>query len=117
MPHNTPVLRPDLILASKEAAKAEEGEVGEKKSSEDGSETGSSPNSCRSSTVFQFPTVVNGQMTFAGVPVRPIAAALGQPIPVSQVSSVASQLTSHMSGVASPLTLLSPNSLATLTTS
>nr|CAB3242113.1 ELK protein [Phallusia mammillata] len=116
MPHNAPVLRPDQLIATKEAAKAEETESNDRRS-EDSSETGSSPSSCRSSTVFQFPSVVNGQMTFAGVPVRPIAAALGQPIPVSQVSSVASQLTSHMSGVASPLTLLSPNSLATLTTS
>ena len=71
----------------------------------------------KTSTVFQFPTVVNGQMTFAGVPVRPIAAALGQPIPADQVSSVASQLTSHMSNVASPMNLMSPKSLATLNTS
>uniref|UniRef100_H2YWC2 ETS domain-containing protein n=1 Tax=Ciona savignyi TaxID=51511 RepID=H2YWC2_CIOSA len=69
------------------------------------------------SSVFQFPTVVNGQMTFAGVPVRPIAAALGQPIPANQVSSVASQLTSHMTGVASPLNLIYSSAATTLTSS
>ncbi|CAK8689571.1 uncharacterized protein LOC143459272 [Clavelina lepadiformis] len=82
-----------------------------------GKDRNTSPASLKSSTVFQFPSVVNGQMTFAGVPVRPIAAALGQPIPANQVSSVASQLTSHMSSVASPMNLLSPKSIASLTTS
>ena len=68
----------------------------------------------KTSTIFQFPTVVNGQMTLAGVPVRPIAAALGQPIPADQVSSVASQLTTHMSNVSSPITLMSPQLMASL---
>lgn len=51
-------------------------------------------------------------MTFAGVPVRPIAAALGQPIPADQVNNVATQLTTHMSNVSSPINLLSPNAVA-----
>ena len=111
-----PTSKGDAVGSATETGRneARESEGTEKKAS--GSET-TSPAISRSGTVFQFPTVVNGQMMFAGVPVRPIAAALGQPIPADQVSSVASQLTSHMSTVASPLTLLSPNSLATLTTS
>jgi len=75
-----------------------------------------SPFRSKSDSVFQFPTLVDGQMTFSGIPVHPIAAALGQPIPADQVSSVASQLTSHMSNVASPLTLLTPKLVATMNT-
>jgi len=48
-------------------------------------------------TIFQFPTIVNGQVMLSGIPVRPFAAALGQPIPVDQVGTVASRLTPHMS--------------------
>lgn len=59
--------------------------------------------------VLQFPTIVNGQTMFSGVPFRPVAAALGQPIPVDHMSSVASQLTSHMSKVTSPLRMMVPN--------
>ena len=62
-----------------------------------------------SATVFQFPTIVNGQTLISGVPVRPVAAALGQPIPADQVSTVASQLTSHMSNVTSPIHLMASN--------
>ena len=71
--------------------------------------------SAKAGTIFQFPTVVNGQMTFSGVPVKPIAAALGQPIPADQVCSVASQLTSHMSSVASPM--MSPKQVTSPNTS
>ena len=74
-----------------------------------------SPFRSKSDSIFQFPTLVDGQMTFSGIPVHPIAAALGQPIPADQVSSVASQLTSHMSSVASPLTLLTPKLVASST--
>ena len=74
-----------------------------------------SPFRCKSDSIFQFPTVVDGQMTFSGIPVHPIAAALGQPIPADQVSSVASQLTSHMSNAASPMALLTPKLVATIT--
>ncbi|XP_039262540.2 uncharacterized protein LOC120338695 isoform X1 [Styela clava] len=69
-----------------------------------------SPNS--NQTIFQFPTIVNGQMTLAGVPVRPIAAALGHPIPASHVSTVATQLSSKITSVSSPLTQQSPNELS-----
>lgn len=69
-----------------------------------------SPNS--NQTIFQFPTMVNGQMTLAGVPVRPIAAALGHPIPASHVSTVATQLSSKITSVSSPLTQQSPTELS-----
>nr|NP_001116439.1 Elk protein [Ciona intestinalis]BAE06397.1 transcription factor protein [Ciona intestinalis] len=87
------------------------------KSTNNDSKDGEGEKDQKAGSVFQFPTVVNGQMTFAGVPVRPIAAALGQPIPANQVSSVASQLTSHMTGVASPLNLVSSSAVTTLTSS
>ena len=52
-------------------------------------------------SAFCFPTVVNGQIRFSGIPVQPIAAAWGHPVPFNQVSSIASKLTSHMSCVTS----------------
>ena len=73
-----------------------------------------SPFPNKSDSIFQFPSIIDGQVTLSGIPVRPIAAALGQPIPADQVSSVASQMTSHMSNVMSPTILFSPKPVATL---
>ena len=101
-------------LSKAAAAGADSAEKQE--SSGDAPKTPESPGNAedrkKQNTIFQFPTLVNGQMTFAGVPVRPIAAALGQPIPADQVNNVASQLTSHMSNVSSPINLMSPSAMA-----
>ena len=74
-----------------------------------------SPNSNQS--IFQFPTLVNGQMTLGGVPVRPIAAALGQPIPASRVSTVASELSFKMSSVSTTLSTQPSSSEVSVPTS